>query len=394
MAVATRGLHPLHFEDLDPHRFEDLVRQLAYEFRPWSKLEATGRSGADDGFDARGLEIAGEPPEIDTDGERPQDETRATGIDRLWLIQCKREKSIGPSKLLRYLDDIPPEEAKILYGIVFSAACDFSKASRDAFAQKCRELGLSECYIWGKGELEDMLFQPKNDHLLFAYFGISLAIRRRSARTELRYRLAMKRKAHRLLKDKSWTCMVIRDPQDARYPYSDAIPDFKSNPPWRVARFDGLNHLGIKFIIKRFVAFLGDDGVEWDAAFALQEGKLSAHDDPWAGQDDDLELRQKIMSIWELWPEHNRAWFEIVGVIPYETIHDIDELGDEYVREPHLYVPFEAASPFDHNYARVESIGYGSRNRYVDVSEEGRVEKFPSEFREGPERPQAVTNGR
>ena len=31
-----------------------------------------------------------------------------------------------------------------------------------------------EFYLWGAGELEDMLYQPKNDHILFAFFGISL----------------------------------------------------------------------------------------------------------------------------------------------------------------------------------------------------------------------------
>ena len=49
----TRTVGPIHFEDLDPHRFEDLVRQLAYDFRPWKSIESTGRGGADDGFDVR-----------------------------------------------------------------------------------------------------------------------------------------------------------------------------------------------------------------------------------------------------------------------------------------------------------------------------------------------------
>jgi hypothetical protein len=40
----TRTIGPLHFEDLDPHRFEDLVRQLAYHFRSWEALEAIGVS--------------------------------------------------------------------------------------------------------------------------------------------------------------------------------------------------------------------------------------------------------------------------------------------------------------------------------------------------------------
>jgi len=43
----TRTTGPLHFEDLEPHRFEDLVRRLIYDFRPWRQLEAAGRSGGD-----------------------------------------------------------------------------------------------------------------------------------------------------------------------------------------------------------------------------------------------------------------------------------------------------------------------------------------------------------
>jgi hypothetical protein len=57
MKTVTRTFHPLPFEHLEPKRFEDLVRQLTYDFRPWRQLEPTGRAGSDDGFDARGFEI-------------------------------------------------------------------------------------------------------------------------------------------------------------------------------------------------------------------------------------------------------------------------------------------------------------------------------------------------
>lgn len=92
MANVSRTVNPLHFEDLEPRRFEDLVRQLAYEFRPWRKLEATGRAGTDDGFDARGWEIVGDTADPEDSDEGVADEFRPdTGSDRLWLIQCKRE---------------------------------------------------------------------------------------------------------------------------------------------------------------------------------------------------------------------------------------------------------------------------------------------------------------
>ena len=53
--TTTRTIGPLHFEDLEPHRFEDLVRQLAYDFRDWHSVEAIGRAGSDKGMDIRAV---------------------------------------------------------------------------------------------------------------------------------------------------------------------------------------------------------------------------------------------------------------------------------------------------------------------------------------------------
>jgi hypothetical protein len=92
-----------------------------------ASARSDGRSGSDDGFDARGFEItAGAAPREDGDEDVPEDEALQ---DRIWLVQCKREKAVTPKKLSRYLDAIPVEEAKKLYGIVFAAACDFSKTA-------------------------------------------------------------------------------------------------------------------------------------------------------------------------------------------------------------------------------------------------------------------------
>jgi len=49
--IVTRTFAPIHFEDLNPHRFEDLIRELIYDFRDWQSIEATGRAESDDGFD-------------------------------------------------------------------------------------------------------------------------------------------------------------------------------------------------------------------------------------------------------------------------------------------------------------------------------------------------------
>src|SRR5207249_1731695 len=103
----------------------------------------------------------------------------------LWMIQCKREKDLGPKRIEAIIGDAvnadnPP------YGYILAAPAHFSKAAHDKFREELRKRGLMEFYLWGAGELEDMLYQPKNDHVLFAFFGISLMSRRRSRTTEIR----------------------------------------------------------------------------------------------------------------------------------------------------------------------------------------------------------------
>jgi hypothetical protein len=221
--MTTRTLNPLPFDALEPKRFEDLIRQLAYDFRPWRMLEATGRTGGDQGYDARGFEIVDISPDVSSETTEDADEEAipAATTDRIWLIQCKRERVITPTKMRQHLFNISDDEANTLYGIIFAAACDFSKKTRDEIFTWCRVHGVSEIHVWGKGEIEDQLFQPKNDNLLFAYFGISLQIRKRSIRTALRAKLAMKRKVMRCLGD-GWDenrTILVRDPEDERYPY-------------------------------------------------------------------------------------------------------------------------------------------------------------------------------
>jgi len=89
----TRTYGPIHFEDLDPHRFEDLVRELIYDFRNWQNIEATGRSGGDEGFDIRAFERK-EITSQSVEGEAEEPEGGPPIEGNLWMIQAKREKEI------------------------------------------------------------------------------------------------------------------------------------------------------------------------------------------------------------------------------------------------------------------------------------------------------------
>jgi len=66
-----------------------------YDYRDWQTIEATGRSGSDDGYDIRAFEKRLDSPvnhDLDTDRDEPV--TVAVEGNR-WMIQCKREKELG-----------------------------------------------------------------------------------------------------------------------------------------------------------------------------------------------------------------------------------------------------------------------------------------------------------
>jgi hypothetical protein len=374
----TRTLGPLHFEDLDPHRFEDLMRQLIYDFRLWRQLEGTGRTGADEGFDVRGFEATAEEGEASDDDEERDGESGDAPRsieDRVWLIQCKRERAISPKKLNTYLEGISADKGGRTYGIIFAAACDFSKSTRDVFRTRTRAMGFAEAHLWGKGEIEDMLFQPKNDHLLFAYFGISLQVRRRSLRTDLRGRLAIKRKAQKCLE--TWgTEVLVRDASDERYPYLEEAEknDRFERGRWYVYKADTCKHDGVHLEFRRHLAFLDDDGFAWD--YAEEMNDAIPHNNPWKTDEEERKseaqqiARQEAFPIWERLPDKNRAWLDKFLIIPYENILAIDEEGDEIFRKPHIYtIPFSRADgPFrKHIRVKLKTIGqWDSRRGHAD----------------------------
>jgi hypothetical protein len=379
--ITSRTLGPLHYEDLEPHRFEDLVRSLLYDFRHWRQIEATGRAGADEGFDARAWEIVSDGEEIATNDD---DETiESVSTDRLWLVQCKREQAIGPKKILQYLDNITADKAVQVHGLVLAAACDFSLKARDAFRAKVREIGVAEAYLWGN-EVDDMLFQPKNDHLLFAFFGFSLKARRQTLNTSIRSRLAAKRKVLRSI-ETTGTDVLIRDASDDRYPYLDNIEDRFEAGRWLVRRYEGCFADGVRILLRRCCAYLDDDGEAWD--FAEKMNDATPHDDPWRTEKETeideyrRSARMEAMEIWDALPTHNRAWYDLFGVIPYDNIIDVDDKADEHFEGPHIYtIPFVRKNgPFRSRYpVKLETPGlYGLRWGVADGAK--RVLKFPRE---------------
>lgn len=394
MARTTKTLNPLPFGDLEPHRFEDLVRQLAYDFRRWRSLEAIGRSGADEGVDIRGVEapLIDQPPEEPDEGTEEYTsgaEAEPPSGERVWVFQCKREKSIGQAKVKSIVADFFDTNPDTPYGYILAAACDFSKAARDSLRDALRSHGVSEVYSWGKGELEDQLFQPKNDHLLFAYFGLSIQVRRASAKSLVRSRLSLKRKLVKELgaiDQVGDAVLLIRDPSDGRYPHVANPPQFANSPAWRFWQFhshDPLDHL--TFVTLKFFAYVNYETGEWDWMRGLDISTSGAPDLSGVTPDQ-LCSREKesiYRAYWQLHvPAQHRAWLMELRPIPYDRILAYDEIGDFFNQGPHLLVEYRDGEPFEPSFSSVlrSADSFGGWELYPTGPDDPKhVEFFPKE---------------
>lgn len=333
----TRTYGPIHFEDLDPHRFEDLIRELIYDYKDWQSIEATGRSGSDDGFDVRAYEKAEMVSNSENESNEEVEEIHPME-GNLWMVQGKREKEIGPQKIKTILSDIDPKNPP--YGYILAAAVNFSKKSYDVFREELRKKGVMEFYLWGKAELEDMLHLPKNDRILFTFFGISLVSKRRSRTTEIRSAVNVKNKLFRILGEDGQLgkSVLVRDLKDANYPYESKYGDFKTNPRWKEYVAYSHHPLGLWCHSHEYFAYIDTEKKEWD--FTKEVDLVYRQREDEDERQKTFEKRNLVNDVWDFLPRKNKGYFVIDCLIKYADIAIIDDKGDVYCNFPHIYVDF------------------------------------------------------
>ena len=376
MSVPTRTIGPLHFEDLEPHRFEDLVRQLAYSFRSWEALEAIGRSGSDGGVDIRAMEKAQESADDSADDGDEVEGKEAPRPGRSWLIQCKREKTMPPAKARQVVVDALASHP-IPYGLALAAACDFSLKARSAFREAALEAGVTEVAMWGKAELEDMLYRPENGHLLFAYFGVALHVRRASLRAVAAARLATKRRLTKVLGPlnvRSDKAVMVRDIADGEYPRPKDAAAFKKNPRWRyyhVAEHQEPDYLAV-VVVEHFARLINADKT-WDAILGAE---IAWHMLPETALGPDRRESDSVDGARRYWlvhvPTDERAKLRKIGYIRYDRIVLVDDIGDSWHAGPHLLLDCPDGELFDGHTWVVED---GSTR--IVATKESRRDYFP-----------------
>ena len=369
----SRTFGPIHFEDLDPHRFEDLVRELMYDFKDWHKIEATGRGGSDDGFDIRAYEKKEATSRADIE-DVDTDETVNFVEGNMWMIQAKREKVLTPQKIQNIILDV--SEKNPPYGYILIASTSFSKKSYDIFREELRKKGVMEFYLWGKAELEDMLHFPKNDRILFTFFGISLVSRRKSRLTEIRTIANIKNKLFRITGDigKFYHKFLIRDLKDNSYPYKGDYKDFEVNPRWK--EYTAFSHYstGLLFHEHEFFCYFDAEKKEWDYTDKIDLIDEMRREGP------GNNVLDSVRNFWEFIPREKRAKYVVDCLLKYSDIAMVDEKGDVSNFFPHLYVDFiSGKGPF---FGRRKFIKINENKREIDIKDDfKRISYFPKEFK-------------
>jgi len=382
----TKTLNPLHFEDLEPHRFEDLVRQLIYDFKDWQSIEATGQAGSDNGFDIR----AWERNLVITNKESEESDEESVGHHpmegNLWMVQCKREKAIGPTKVVDIINDgvvasNPP------WGYILVAPVNFSKKSYDAFRNTLRSKEVSEFYLWGRAELEDMLSLPKNDHVLFTFFGISLVTRRRSRSTERKFIVNNKNKLLRILSDglpaqEMYQSLLIRDIKDEHYPYEGSYKDFDQFPRWQEHIAFAHHPMGLLIHLHKYYAYIDPEKNEFDYIEAIDlVNRQSNHKEHRRPSPEENEKRDREIDFWQHLPRINQAEFIVDGLLPFGDMLVIDDKGDVLNTFPHIFVDFPAKQSKDNIFPKSRSF-LKYRNEEIKDDSYTRKKIFPQIFPE------------
>jgi len=297
-----------------------------------------------------------------------------------WQIQCKRYAELGPKKIKEIIEE-DIDVTDVPYGYILAAPCVFSKKAYDAFRTVLAGKEVLEFYLWGRAELEMMLYQPKNDRILFTFFGISLASKRRTKTAEIKLSVANKNKLFRILGSDQmiYRQILIRDIQDTHYPDQKAYADFQVRPRW--TQYEAIRYSvhGLFFLVHEYFAFWDKRAKTWDYSTSYDFVGLEDKTNPEA--DDPNYYRQpdkELTAFWESLSFQNQAKYKMYGLLRFEDMLLIDDKGDYLYECPQIYADFKQGSgPFQRFLQILEQEGSETQ---MGEDEYRRVAIFPDQF--------------
>jgi len=123
MAKPTKTTNPLHFEDLEAHRFEDFGMDVLKKMYQWKRLDPIGAMSSDDGIDIFGVDFNGFP----------------------YYCQVKRYQKITSQEIRDIIIKIASgNKIETNARLILIVACNPSKKAFDAFYEEAEKHGFKD----------------------------------------------------------------------------------------------------------------------------------------------------------------------------------------------------------------------------------------------------------
>lgn len=310
--MATRTYGKLHFDDLDPQRFEMMAMQIIFKMRRWEKLYHFGATGSDEGIDIEAVELL------------------ENGKRNTYHFQCKRYKSLTKNQIKKIINDYVLQNTKPADFYYIVCGCNVSKKAIDEFEAVCRKNGITHSFLWTASYLETLLYSEYHD-ILFAYFGINLSGARNNAIATVRRNVSMKKRMHNdfekkhkgeqdiiAIRNGDYCRKFIHSEVLIRSIYDKCYPDNPIDTPgyYKTEVYNwyhnGLEVHAFPYAVRAMVKipnFSTDSICDKVKDCKVEEHKL-----------------------------------EVFGCIPFENIIEYDCDGDEFYRFPHLFCDYPCGS--------------------------------------------------
>lgn len=310
----------LHFEDLEPRRFEDLSFEILNRTKKWKRINHTGALGNDGGVDIYGV----------------------TDEDHVYYCQVKRLREASKADITSIVNKVLENNSiEINSTLIYIFACDLSATTITYAYDYAKKRGFANAELFTAKNLEAHLYNKHKD-LLKKYFGID-CFTSHSKAEEVRYSLEMKLVAEQkllitdfykkytnaqLIKDPSikfrYDALIIRSVNDTQYPDSD------ENNPFEWFKAFPYNFLddGLEILLDSYI----DTRIAFNTK-TFEWRKVT---------NDDVLLRDELF-----------IHCDYVGFLPYYEIVAIVEDGDSYFSFPIIHCYFNCFnSPFSQRYLK------------------------------------------
>src|SRR5262249_28336408 len=123
----------------------------------------------------------------------------------------------------------------------------------------------------------------------------------------------------------------------------------------------------------------------WDFASAVNRAIPSQQENPWHYDEVDEAsetLHQELVQFWWSFPPGGQQHLQWLGHIPYDEIIEIDDVGDDLLKVPTIFVTFKNGRPPYGTYFNLQFHPSREIMSAPPFHHEGHVRVFPDKFRD------------